>query len=249
MTDHAAYCFYKVFAPEAPKAIQFDRHYLLYAAKGVMRLEAEGKSWVLPPSRAAWLAADTPIKMSFSKPVTCCSVLYKLDDIPAPNAACTVFEMTPLSREMILGCRAWGPGKDAHEALAGPMFKALAALCRKLAEQPCNTWIPTGRSESYQRAIAHTFAHLDAELSLNEVATAACVSERTMARRFAEEAGMSWRQVQRKMRMIRAMELLAEEAMPVTEVALAVGYGSQSAFNAAFKAFTGQSPTAYRRGT
>lgn len=248
MSQHAAYCFYKVFEPEPAKVIRFDRHYLLYAAKGSMRLETAEKTWVLPPSRAAWLTADTPIAMSFSALITCCSVLYRPGSIAAPKHPCAVFEMTPLAREMLLACQAWGPEAERHEPLAAQMFAALATLTQKLADQPCNTWIPTGQSAGMKRALAFTAAHLAAEVSLEDVAASAHVSKRTLARRFSGETGLTWRQLQRKMRMIRAMELLAEGAR-VTDVALAVGYGSQSAFNAAFRAFAGESPNTFlRRG-
>jgi AraC-like DNA-binding protein len=184
--------------------------------------------------------------MSFGAPITCCSVLYKPGKVPAPKAACSVFELTPLAREMLLGCRAWGPEAKVHEPLAWQMFATLATLTQKLAEAPCNTWVPTGKSDALKRALGFTEARLEADITFEEVARAAHVSERTLARRFSDETGMTWRQVQRKMRMIRAMELLAEDTR-VTEVSLAVGYSSQSAFNTAFKAFSGQSPTAFRR--
>ena len=71
---------------------------------------------------------------------------------------------------------------------------------------------------------------------------------RTLARNLAGEIGVSWGQILQKMRMIRAIELLAETKAPVTEVAFGVGYQSLSAFNAAFRAFTGQTPTTYRAG-
>ena len=95
-----------------------------------------------------------------------------------------------------------------------------------------------------KRALRFTEVRLQDDVSFQDVAEAAHVSERTLARRFSEETGMTWRHVQRKMRMIRAMELLAE-GQRVTDVAYAIGYGSQSAFNAAFKAFAGESPTAF----
>ena len=248
MSDHPAYCFYKVFEPEAAKTISFERHYLLYAAVGSMRLEAGEKEWVLPPSRAAWLRADTPITMSYSAPITCCSVLFSPEAFTAPEEECRVFNMNALARNMILACRNWGPESSQHPLLATSMFSTLALLCQALAEQPANTWLPTGTSPAFRRALRFTEANLASEISLKDVAQAACISERTLARRFAEEAGMTWRQVQRRMRMIRAMELLADHHIPITDISLDVGYRAQSAFNAAFKAFTGQSPSAYRRG-
>jgi AraC-like DNA-binding protein len=46
--------------------------------------------------------------------------------------------------------------------------------------------------------------------------------------------------------MIRAIEALAGTGDSVTAVALSVGYSSISAFNAAFREFTGRTPTEYR---
>ncbi|MDF2698207.1 MAG: AraC family transcriptional regulator [Labilithrix sp.] len=37
-----------------------DKHQLLYAASGTMTLTASGQRWLLPPQRAAWIAAGTP---------------------------------------------------------------------------------------------------------------------------------------------------------------------------------------------
>jgi AraC-like DNA-binding protein len=48
------------------------------------------------------------------------------------------------------------------------------------------------------------------------------------------------------MRVLRAIEELAAGETPVTRIAFTVGYGSLSAFNAAFRELTGRSPTEYR---
>jgi AraC-like DNA-binding protein len=47
--------------------------------------------------------------------------------------------------------------------------------------------------------------------------------------------------------MLRAMELLAEQRTPVIEIAYAVGFQSISAFNSAFRTFTQETPTQYRK--
>jgi AraC-like DNA-binding protein len=67
-----------------------------------------------------------------------------------------------------------------------------------------------------------------------------------LARRFEAEVGMSWRATLRRMRVLRAIELLAADDAPVTRVAHEVGYGSLSAFNAAFRELTGATPSDYR---
>lgn len=58
---------------------------------------------------------------------------------------------------------------------------------------------------------------------------------------------MSWREFLARARMIRAMELLEEQEPQVTEVAYATGFESVSAFSTAFRRFTGETPSQYRR--
>ena len=67
------------------------------------------------------------------------------------------------------------------------------------------------------------------------------------ALRFADEMGQSWRDTLRRMRVIRAMELLAATDAQIADVAFQVGYGSLSGFNAAFREFAGCAPGDYRR--
>jgi AraC-like DNA-binding protein len=74
------------------------------------------------------------------------------------------------------------------------------------------------------------------------------MSARTLARRFEEEVGMSLRTWRRRLRLFKALELLAGD-MNVTEIALELGYGSTSAFTYAFRTEMGRSPQAHRLGT
>ena len=52
-----AFAFAKDFAAAPPAELRVDQHYLLCASRGALRLEARGSSWVLPPARAALIAA------------------------------------------------------------------------------------------------------------------------------------------------------------------------------------------------
>lgn len=247
MSDISAYCFHRVFDAEPAKTFTFDRHYLLYAAKGTLRLETDNKTWTLPPSRAAWIAADNPIIIDIPQPVTCCSILFQPGFISAPTDSCKIFDVTPLAREMILECRKWGPDTPKLNKKDALFFQTLANVCIDLACNPCNTWLPVAKSDALRRAIAYTEKNLSSDPAFAEVASNAYVSERTLARRFADETGMTWRQIQRRMRMIRAIEMLADDTLQITGISLDVGYNSVSAFNAAFKDFTGVNPREYRR--
>jgi AraC-like DNA-binding protein len=226
----------------------FPGHYLLYAAQGVFHLEAANARWFLPPQRVAWVRADESIRLRTQGPVSCNSVLFGRSTISALPFPCRVFDVTPLVREMICYTLRWGVGRDPDDAVAERFFRVLADLCIDLAEQPDVLWLPRPTSPELARAMEYTLADLSSSLQFGDVAQVVGVSERTLARRFSEETHMTWRQFVGRARMIRAMELLSDQDVPVIEVAYTVGFESVSAFSTAFRRFVGETPSRYRSG-
>jgi transcriptional regulator GlxA family with amidase domain len=95
-------------------------------------------------------------------------------------------------------------------------------------------------------ALELTQDRLGSDLRFEDVAGQIGLAPRSLARRFEDEIGMTWRAVLRRMRVLRAIEELAAGETPITEIAFTVGYSSLSAFNAAFRELTGRTPTEYR---
>jgi AraC-like DNA-binding protein len=241
-----AYSFVRSFAPEPARALCVDRHYLLCASAGALRLEARGQVWLLPPARAALIEAGHEILVSIPQPATTASVLFDTAFTPAPPAPLAVFDLSPLARALVGECGAWGEGPDPLPGYAVAMFTALAAVTWRLAERPGPVVVPAGRSPELRRALELTGQWLARDVRFEEVADAVGLAPRSLARRFADEAGMTWRAALRRMRVLSAIEELARGDTPVTTVAFAVGYTSLSAFNAAFRELTGRTPTEYR---
>jgi AraC-like DNA-binding protein len=158
-----------------------------------------------------------------------------------------VFAISTLAREMLSYTVRWGADRDEHDPTADTFFCALATVCSELAAHPDLFWLPRARSPELRQAIDYTLAQLSERPTFAEVARAAHVSERTLARRFVAETGMIWSQFGHRARMLRAMELLAAPDITVIEVVDAVGFLSVSAFTHAFRAFTGETPSSYRK--
>jgi AraC-like DNA-binding protein len=242
-----AYSFVRTFAPEPARDLCVDRHYLLCASAGALRLEAQGQAWLLPPARAALIEAGRAIRVSIPQPVTTASVLFDTGfTAAAPPAPLTVFDLSPLARALVGECAAWGESDEPLTGYAEALFAALAAVTWRLAQQPSPVVVPAGRSPELRRALHLTEQRLGAEVSFEGIAAEVGLAPRSLARRFAEETGMTWRAVLRRMRVLRAIEELAAGDNPVTNVAFTVGYTSLSAFNAAFRELTGRTPTEYR---
>lgn len=241
-----AYSFVRTFAPGPARDFCVDRHYLLCASAGALRLEAQGRVWLLPPARAALIEAGRAIQVSIPRPVTTASVLFDTGFAPPPPAPLTVFDLSPLARSLVAECGTWGEDGQPLTAYAETLFAALAAVTWRLAEQPSPVVVPVGRSAELRRALRLTEQRLDGEVRFEDVAQEVGLAPRSLARRFSDETGMTWRAALRRMRLLRAIEELAAGDTPVTKIAFMVGYTSLSAFNAAFQELTGRTPTDYR---
>ena len=83
-------------------------------------------------------------------------------------------------------------------------------------------------------------------LNVPAMARAALMSPSLFARRFRELYGETPYAYLQARRVERAMALLRDGRLPVTEVCLAVGFTSLGSFSATFTRLTGQSPSAYK---
>ena len=97
-----------------------------------------------------------------------------------------------------------------------------------------------------RRAIEFMHTNFERDLALEEIASAAYLSEYHFARLFKRIMGVTPHGYLANLRIERARKLLAETALPVSEIALTVGYQSQSHFTKVFKSVTGITPRAYR---
>lgn len=82
--------------------------------------------------------------------------------------------------------------------------------------------------------------------TMQSVAHALALSQRTLQRRLSE-ADATFVDVLESTRREMALSLLEREALAIDEVAAALGYSEASAFRRAFKRWTGEPPSAYRK--
>lgn len=82
--------------------------------------------------------------------------------------------------------------------------------------------------------------------TLDEVADTLHVSTRTLKRRLQEE-GRNFRALMDHVLCERATQMLQEEGLSVSEVAFRLGYNDVSNFSRAFRRWTGQSPSDFRK--
>jgi YesN/AraC family two-component response regulator len=96
------------------------------------------------------------------------------------------------------------------------------------------------------RALAFMHMHFSEPVSLSGVAQEAGLSRFHFCRLFRHETGTSFHVYLQRLRVSRALELLRDPYLRVSEVAYAVGFNDVSHFHRTFRKAVGQSPTKYR---
>ena len=97
------------------------------------------------------------------------------------------------------------------------------------------------------RAIERLRSDSDADVSLVALASEAGLSRFHFCRAFKESTGLSPHAWLRQYRLEQAMNMLRDTDESVVSISVALGYSSQTAFAAAFRKLTGETPTDWRR--
>lgn len=220
------------------------RHQLLYATRGVARLETRDALYLLPPQRAAWIPAGVRHATRVNG-AQILSLYFERRLAPALREV-RVFDVSPLLREMIVYARRWPLTSKGHGPAALTYFRALLGVSTELMQQQRALYqLPRPASDMTARALDWMLAHV-ATADLTGAARHARTSPRTLRRRLESELGLHFRALLTQARMQRAVELLARSSRSVLEVAVEVGFQSQSAFTQAFRQSTGQTPRGFR---
>ena len=137
---------------------------------------------------------------------------------------------------------------DCHQMLNEPavaltLTKALTAM----TESSPHTGSTRNNEAAIEKVVHHINAHLDQELSIEELARMASFSKHHFIRVFSDIIGMTPRKYIINVRLDYAKYLLKTTALPVSKIGYIIGYASESMFCASFKKNTGISPSEYRR--
>jgi len=218
-----------------------DETQLLFSTAGVMRVITDDGLWTLPPQRALWIPANVNHETHVQNAIQMRTLYIDPKLVNDFFQSCTVINITGLLREMILR------SVEVHHLHKRCPFKSHLSrllLAEIKASEVAPLLLPMPQDPRARRVADALMKKPESQLHLAEWAKLTGASSRTLTRCFARETGMSFMIWRRSARLICSLELLAA-GRPVTDVALCVGYESQSAYQVAFKSHFGTSPGRY----
>ncbi|PWB32970.1 AraC family transcriptional regulator [Pseudomonas sp. SDI] len=216
---------------------------LNYAAHGVMQLEIGGQHFYSPPHYAVWIPPDTEHSCYNPQAIVYRSVYLTRELCAAlPAQACTLVISGIL--KAILGDFA---SRDVHIPQDPADQRLAQVLVDQLQRAPMQTcYLPYAQSPGLLAVLQALHAEPGDNRALGEWAAQVHVSERTLARQFVRELGISFGEWRQRLRYLRAIEAL-EGSQSIQEIAFDLGYSTPSAFIAMFQRQARCTPEQYRR--
>lgn len=209
-----------------------------YAARGVLEVATEKGRFVALPNRAIWIPAGVPHQVYASRETQIRSLYVDPESVARCSDACFVLEVSELLRSLI---REFSEMPENYP-LEGPEGRLAAVLLDRLAMAPATTLSLPWPSEPRVSAICQVLQERPgADDTLDDWARRLSVSRKTLSRLFLRETGLGYRQWRQRLRLMHSLPLL-EQGQSVTDAAFDCGYGSVSAYIAAFKAQFGRTP-------
>lgn len=130
--------------------------------------------------------------------------------------------------------------------LKAPCLASLKMMLPFLLTNPIQLYTQAPKSEKLLYAIEFIIDSLGENLTITSISEKANMSERSLFRLFKKETGMTLFQFIKLSRMQRAIELMEDPTLSISEIVYQIGYESIATFSNIFKQLVGMSPQKYR---
>ncbi|WP_447124262.1 AraC family transcriptional regulator [Glaciimonas sp. GG7] len=209
-----------------------------YAPEGTLRVSVGNSTWIVPPLRAIWIPPQVEHEIKTMEKAHLRALYIHTSAAPFEGDQCIVLEVSTLLRELIAALSTAEDGTVRESLLSQLILNELADA----ETQAIRVALPTEK-----RLLILCKALLDdpgSAMTLSHWAQRVGASERTLARLFEQDLGMTFGQWRQQIRLAHAAPMITR-GMPLAMVAAELGYASQSAFSAMFKKTFGESPSAF----
>ncbi len=220
-----------------------DDAQLLFAASGTMQVSTNSGRWLVPPQLAVWVPSGVPHRTDILSDIELWMIYWHPSvsrEWARPKSLNREFALrvTPLLRELIFA---------AFDADAPPEKAELVVrlILHELTETPdAPTFLPLPASAIGRRVADLAFADPRGKLDIDEVASRAATSVRTISRLFPVETGLTYKAWRQRARIVVAIDQLSAGSA-ISRVAANAGFASTAAFSFAFRQVTRLTPTAF----
>jgi AraC-like DNA-binding protein len=214
---------------------------LIVALSGTVRLLDDSGWWLATPGTAIWIPPLRRHRTHYTE--TSALLDLRFGAVPPAPASCALVVMSNLALELAREAVRLTAERDRQ---AMPLVAALLLRQLQRPQVAVELFVPEGRDKRVRLATRRLREHPGSAETLATLAARASCSERTLARLFERDTGLSFGKWRERLRIVSAVERLLR-GEPIAAVAQEVGYRGASSFSTAFARLVGVPPGRYLR--
>lgn len=226
---------------------------LIYVTRGVLRILTPVGIWTLPPFHGIWLPPTVPHELHAIGEVVVRSayVAPGADSVLDARTQCRVLHIGQLLDALVVGLTEETVESVDHNDRRASLATQLFLLELSRAPELTSGTLPLPNDRRLRSICEQLLCYPQNNDTIERWGERVGASNRTVARLFKEETGLSFGQWRQQLRLVEAVARLALD-VPVATIASELGYQSSSAFISMFKKTLGDTPQRYlkrREGT
>ncbi|MFZ4928435.1 AraC family transcriptional regulator [Chryseobacterium sp. Mn2064] len=227
-------------------AHQHKKGQLLLVLGGIAYLKTGEKEYYIPSNHYIWIPQNYPHNLMYNAQDLHIINIYFPESIRDDfYNELGIYPVSKLLSEMLSFSEKWQgdffPGDWEYEFLY-----TLWSLLSKENLRKFSIQLPTTDDVRLNDITSDLRKRISEPLTLEETASQFGISVRSLTRLFQTKLHISFIQYVKMLRVIRAMELIKNTNLTVTELAYEVGYSNISAFSNTFFQLTNMRPTEFK---
>lgn len=225
---------------------QHDKAQLLLVYGGIAYLQTNEKDFYIPSNHYIWVPKNYPHNLMFNtQDLYIINLYFPSDGVSGFYDKLGIYPVSKLLSEMLSFSEKWQGDyyKGSWE------FEFLTTLRNVLSKENLKKFsiqLPTTDDQRLNAIIDHVRNRLREDLSLDTIAQQFGMSVRSLTRLFQTKLHITFIQYLKMLRIIRAMELIKDTDLNITEIAYEVGYSNISAFSNNFQQLTNMRPSEFK---
>lgn len=230
-----------VFETQCADKHSHPRAQLIYSCSGTMRVTVENHVWLVTSRQAIWVPSMYEHHVAFLKNNHVRNLFIDTSVLSNLPDTCFALDVSPFLRELILRIVNIGTDYQMNSA-EGRIIQVTLDELAGIKSTKC--FLPISNEPRLKKVMNELINNASDKRTIEEFASLACTTSRTLSRLFIKEVGMTFVNWRKQIRMMEAIERL-EKGIPIAQIALELGYNSTSSFIEVFRKEFGVSPSNY----
>jgi len=226
---------------------QHDKAQLLLVYGGIAYLQTQERDLYIPSNHYIWIPGNYPHNLMFNtQDLYIINIYFPQQKAGGFYDELGIYPVSKLLSEMLSFSEKW-QGDYAEGSWEFEFLSTLKNVLSKENLKKFSIQLPTTDDQRLNAITNNIRTRLNESLSLEDTAKRAGMSVRSLTRLFQAKLHITYIQYLKMLRIIKAMELINDTDLNMTEIAYEVGYSNIAAFSNNFHQLTNMRPTEFKQ--